>query len=157
MLCRDLLLRAQWSLVFHPRGTLLVLEVITLVQLTLALWVYVHSVRPGLRFIPSPVVMVSQMSCLRMAPRFWQLLSSSRRLKSTVMWSFLGDSLPEAFPYSALFGSTVDTWLRQLTRCVVRWCSKLWLSPQLHFIEGCRLPFRAAETDPRGLACSEDH
>ena len=26
----------------HPRGTLLVLEVITLVQLTQALWVYVH-------------------------------------------------------------------------------------------------------------------
>ena len=32
----------------HPRGTLLVLEVITLVQLTPALWVYVHSVWPGL-------------------------------------------------------------------------------------------------------------
>ena len=38
---------------------------------------------------------------------------------------FSGRSLPETFPCSALFGSTVDTCLRQLTRCVVRWCRKL--------------------------------
>ena len=59
---------------------------------------------------------------------------------------FSGRSLLETFPYSVLFGSTVDTCLRQLMRCVVRWCSKLWLSRS-----------RAAETDPHGLACSEDH
>ena len=37
---------------------------------------------------------------------------------------FSGRSLLETFLYSALFGSTVDTSLRQLTRCVIR----LWLS-----------------------------
>ena len=48
----------------HPRGTLLVLEAITLVQLIPALVCTRTSVRSGLRSIPSPslVVMVSQMS-----------------------------------------------------------------------------------------------
>ena len=29
--------------------------------------------------------------------------------------------------------------------------------PTVAFIDGCRLPFRAAETDPHGLACLKDH
>ena len=48
----------------HPRGTLLVLEAITLVQLIPALGCTCTYVRSGLRSFPSPslVVMVSQMS-----------------------------------------------------------------------------------------------
>ena len=65
-LCRDLFFTVNNGHWFcHPRGTLLVLEVITLVQLTLALWVYVHS-RAAWTMIYSLsvflVVMVSQMS-----------------------------------------------------------------------------------------------
>ena len=29
--------------------------------------------------------------------------------------------------------------------------------PQLHYIEGRRLPYRAAETDPHGFTCLFDH
>ena len=49
----------------HPRGTLLVLEVITLVQLTPASWVYVHFRAAWTSIYSlsvSLVVMVSQMS-----------------------------------------------------------------------------------------------
>ena len=48
------------------------------------------------------------------APRFWQPLARCRSgVQDTVV---SGRSLPETFPYSSLFGSTVDTCLRQLTR-----------------------------------------
>ena len=47
------------------------------------------------------------------APRFWQPLVRCRSGVQDMVFS--GRSLPETFPYSALFGSTVDTCLRQLT------------------------------------------
>ena len=109
---------------------LLVLEVVSLVQLTSALWVYGHSVRPGLRFIPSPSLGGDGFSDVLTAygPSFLAatfLVSSPEEYScAEFFWEIPSGNIP----YSALFGSTVDTCLLQLTRCVVRWCSKLWLS-----------------------------
>ena len=153
LLCQDLLHREQWSLVFHPRGTLLVLELITLVQPTPALWCTCTPCGLDYDFFPLRLFDGDGFSDVLTAYGS-SLLAATFLVSSPEEYScaeFSGRSLPETFPYSALFGSTVDTCLSQLTRCVVRWC------PQLHHIEGRRLPFRAAETDPHSLACSEDH
>ena len=51
------------------------------------------------------------------------------------------------FPYSALFGTTVDTCLRQLSGYVVRWCSKLWLSRSC--ISSNVIPLRTLVPEPQ--------
>ena len=69
---------------------------------------------------------------------------------------FSGRSLPETFPYSALFGSTVDTCLSadEVRGSMVQPTVDL---PQLPFIAGRQFPCCGAEVDSHGPACSEDH
>ena len=101
----------------HPRGTLLVLEAITP-----ALWVFVHfcaAWTTTYSLSVSLVVMVSQMPSF-LAATF--LVSSP----STVMRSFLGDPFRKR---SRIQRYLVRQWIHvcQLTRCVVQWCSQLWI------------------------------
>ena len=51
--------------------------------------------------------------------------------------------------------STVDTCLRQLTRCVVRWCSKLWLSRSCSPSKVVDFPFVEQRQIPMGLSVQQ--
>ena len=96
----------------HPRGTLLVLEAITMVQLTLALWVHVH-----FRAVWTTINSLSVSFCddgfsddlTEYGPSFLAVTFPVSSREEHRYAEFSGRSLPDTFPYSVLLFTTVDT------------------------------------------------